>query len=236
MPNDDISQAPEEAITPEEQVQETATEEVSPQEEPQTEKPLTAEEYRKIAREEAIRAAQSQMAKGENRINQRIQERFAALESNKSVLKLTDEQVVLAQEQIINEEQRAAFAPRPSGQQASGPQGQALSDGLTQQVEFVYGQIDATFKDVGVDVTANDVEYKTIETALNDPNGSLAKTIRAAAKAAEAKTVRLEAQKKNAAARVLGGGSGTSSDNAISSITDSKTLYKLGEKKVSERK
>lgn len=230
---DDISQAkPEEAITPEAEVQETDTEEVITPEEPQKEKPLTREEYRAIAREEATRAAQSHVAKGENRINQRIKEELAALEKSRGVLKLTDDQVEKARNDIVVK----AYA-EPDEPQASGLQGQPPTDEIIrQQAEFVYGQINATFKDVGTEVTPNDAEFKMIEAALNDPQGSIAKTIRATVKAAEAKAARLEAQRKNAAARVVGGGGNSSDSNDISNITDAKILYKLGEKKIGGRK
>lgn len=212
MLDDVISQAADEPITQAAEVQETTTDEVSPQSEPQKEKPLTAEEYRQIAREEATRVAQSQVAKSENRTNQRIQERFAALEANKSVLKLTDEQVQTAQDAIIKEETMKAYQPQPSGQQASSPQGQAPTDDMIrQQVEFVYGQIQTVFDEAGAEVTPNDPEYKQIEAAMSDPKGSLAKTLLAAGKAAETKAARVLAHKDTAKARVTGGGSSTNS-------------------------
>ena len=196
---DVISQAaPEEEITPE---AEGTEQEEAPV--PQTEKPLTAEDYRQIAREEAMRIAQSQVAKGENRINQQIAERFAALEVNKSVLKLTDEQVQAAQDQIIREEQVNAYAPKEA--QANGPQA-SPNEIVNRQVEFVYSQIGATFEEVGTAVTPNDAEWKTIESALNDPKGSLARTLRATNQAAEAKAARVAAQQKKAPARVTSTG------------------------------
>lgn len=209
MPDDVISQAATEPITTDAEVQETTTDEVSPQTEPQTEKPLTAEEYRQIAREEATRVAQSQVAKSENRTNQRIQERFAALDANKSVLKLTDEQVQTAQDAIIKEETMKAYQPQPSGQQASSPQQAPTDDMIRQQVEFVYGQIQAVFEEAGAEVTQNDPEYKEIEAAMSNPKGSLASTLLAASKAAEKKAARVLAQKDTAKARVTGGGSST---------------------------
>lgn len=237
MLDDVISQAADEPITPTAEVQETTTDEVSPQTEPQKEKPLTAEEYRQIAREEATRVAQSQVAKSENRTNQRIQERFAALEANKSVLKLTDEQVQTAQDAIIKEETMKAYQPQPSGQQASGPQAQAPSDDMIrQQVEFVYGQIQAAFETAGTEVTRNDPEYKEIEAAMSDPKGSLAKTLLAAGKAAESKLARVSAHKETAKARVPGGGGNSSNPNDISSINDSEQLYTIGDARIRSKK
>lgn len=217
---DEISQAaPTEEIAPEAEVQETAPAEGSAPAEPQTEKPLTPEDFRQMAREEALKVAQSQVAKSENRTNQRIQERFAALEENKGVLKLTEEQVMEAQEQIIREEQRSAFAPK--GQTANSPGGQTSSDDqIRQQVEFVYGQINDVFAEVGTEVTPNDPEFKGIDEALKNPKGSLAGTIRAANKAAEAKAARLKVQKESAKARVTGGGSTTGNAKPAASAHD----------------
>jgi len=214
MPDDVISQAATEPITTDAEVQETTTDEVSPQTEPQKEKPPTAEDYRQIAREEATKVAQSQVAKSENRTNQRIQERFAALDLTKSTLKLTDEQVQTAQDAIIKEETMAAYKPQPNGQQASSPQGQAPTDEMIrQQVDFVYGQMQDVFASEGAEVTQNDPEYKGIDDAMKDPKGSLAKTLLAASKAAASKVARLQMQKENAKARTVGGGSNTSATN-----------------------
>lgn len=227
---DDISQAlPVEEV----QVQETTPAGETPVE-PQTEKPLTLEDVRKLLRDEVTPIIQSQVAKGENRIEKRIQERFAALEENKSTLKLTDDQVAEAKRAIISEEQMNAYSP------AQSPTGEAAAPApeLEQMERFVANQIEATFQEVGVRVTPDDVdEFKTINAAWNDPNGSLAKTLIAVTKAAEAKAARLALQKQNAAARVVSGGAESTSDpNNISNITDAKTLYRMGEAKLSKRK
>lgn len=217
------------------QVQETTPAGETPVE-PQTEKPLTLEDVRKLMRDEITPIIQSQVAKGENRIEKRIQERFAALEENKSTLKLTDDQVAEAKRAIISEEQMNAYSP------AQSPTGEAAAPApeleLEQMERFVANQIEATFQEVGVRVTPDDVdEFKTINAAWNDPNGSLAKTLIAVTKAAEAKAARLALQKQNAAARVVSGGAESTSDpNNISNITDAKTLYRMGEAKLSKRK
>lgn len=230
--SNEISQAePAEVITPEAEVQETATDEVSAQTEPQTEKPLTADDYRRIAHEEATKVAQSQVAKGENRINQRIQEKFSALEESKGVLKLSEEQVQQARRDIVTD---AYVEP-----DAQTPAGAPPANGNPIQVLNSY--LGAVFEEVGVAVTANDPEFKKLQDAIDEawtidgPQG-LVKVQRAAIKAAESKLARLEAQRKNAAARVAGGGEGSTSDNNISNITDAKELYMLGEKKIGGRK
>ena len=219
MPDEISHAAPTEEIAPEAEVQETTTEEVSPPAEPPKEKPLTTDDYRQIAREEAMRIAQSQMAKGENRINQRIQERFDGLEANKGLLKLTEEQVTTAQQQIINEEQMNAFKPKANGQQASGSEAAPSEDQFRQNVSAVYAEINAVVADEGVELTENDPEFKILDKALSDPNGSYAKTILAAGKAAETKAARTKAQKENANARVTGGGGSTQTGNAKSAAS-----------------
>ena len=83
-------------------------------------------------------------------------------------------------------------------------------------------------KDVGVYVSPRDPEYARIQRELENPNGSLAKTIRAAGVAAEAKKARLQQAKQNAQARTMSGGGQTADPKDISGITDSKELYRLG--------
>jgi hypothetical protein len=204
--SDVISQAPAEPITQQDEVAENATPEVSTQEQPQTEQPPTLEAYRQIAREEATRVAQSQVAKSENRTNQRIAERFAALEANKGILKLTEDQVQTAKREIINEEQMAAFTPQES--QASTP-GQAPSNDSADFGQFVYDQIDKTFELIGTPVTTQDKEWAMIQKELDDPMGSIAKTQLAAIDASRAKATRLAEQKAKAPARVINTGSGS---------------------------
>jgi len=208
--SDLISQAPTEPIIQEEEVAETTPEqETGAPEQPQKEsKPLTAEDMRKIAIEEAKRISQSQVAKWENRMNQRITERFAALEENKSVLKLSDEQVQQAQREIISEEQMNAYVP--SKPQING-QTQAPSEETMDPGQYVSQQIDMAFQAAGgVEVTPSDKEWAMIEAQLNDPQGSLVKTQVAAIDASRAKAARLKAQQQKAPARVTGtGGEGT---------------------------
>jgi len=200
------------------------------QTEPQKETAPTLEEYRAIAREEALRAAQSQVAKGENRINQRIQEGFAALNLNKAVLGYSDEQVAQAKQKIINNAFTAEEAP------TSAPQ----APDADQAIRYMNAEIENVFAEVGTSATSADPEFKDLQAAIdqawNDPRG-LTKIIRAADKAATAKAGRIASQQKNASARVIGGGAqGTSDPNDISGITDSKELYRLGEKKFGGRK
>lgn len=245
MPELNNSQAATEEISEEAQVQETAApEETSTQTEPQTEKPLTTEDYRRIAREEATRVAQSQVAKSENRTDRRIQERFAALEANKSVLKLSDEQVLEVRRQIIEEEQMNSFA-NPNEQQSSGfrqaqPSGSEGQAPEADPIRMLNGLIGAVFQTVGTAVTANDPEHvklqKVIDKAwtINGPEG-LAMVQIAAADCAREKAARVNAQRQNAAGRVMGTSGAPTSPNDISNITDSKELYRMGEEKFNKK-
>jgi len=228
---DDISQAlPEGQL--EVEVQETTPEQET-QPEPQTEKPLTLEDVRKLLRDEVTPIIQSQVAKGENRIERRIQERFAALDQNKGALRLTDEQVATAQQEIIREEQMNAY--KPANPQTNG---EAQPDFDPNGAErFVTDQIEQVFRKHGDRVTPNDAEFKIIEAAWNDPNGSLADTLLAVNEATQKMVTRKAQQRKNADVRVVGGGGGRQTNpNDISSITDSEQLYALGEQKMRSRK
>ena len=204
---DAFSQAPAQPIIGQAEVAETTPDEGSAQEQPQTERPLTAEDYRQIAREEALRVAQSQMAKGENRINQRIAERFAALETNTGVLKLTEAQVAQAKREIVAEEQVKDFEPSP---QASG-KSQVTPPENVDAGQFVSQQIDVAFDSAGgTKVTPQDKEWATIQAQLDNPKGSLFLTQLSAVEASRAKAARLAAQQQRAPARVIStGGEGT---------------------------
>lgn len=211
--SDLISQAPTEPIIQEEEVAETTPEQEAgaPEQQQKESKPLTAEDMRKIAIEEAKRISQSQVAKWENRMNQRITERFAALEDNKSVLKLSDEQVQQAQREIISEEQMNAYAP--SKPEITG-QTQAPSEEAMDPGQYISQQIGMAFQAAGgVEVTPSDKEWAMIEQQLNDPQGSLVKTQVAAIDASRAKAARLKAQQQKAPARVTGTG-GEAAGNA----------------------
>ena len=111
-----------------------------------------------------------------------------------------------------------------------------LSPEMKTQADFIYAQLDATFATVGMNVLATDPEFKAIKAVLDDPNGSLPKLIIVAGKQAEVKAARVALQKKNAAARVLGGGESQTNSNSISGITDITTLYEMGDRAIREKK
>jgi hypothetical protein len=204
MQDETNSQAVAEPITQADEVAETTPDQGSTQAQPQTEaKPLTAEDFRQIAREEAMRVAQSQTAKSENRINQRIAERFAALDTNKGVLNLTDDQVKQAQKAIIEDEQMNAFAkPTPQAQsgQAQPPSTEPFDPG-----QFIETLKTNAFKLAGgTEVTPNDKEWAGMQAILDDPNGNPDLFVLASIDASRAKAQRLQAQQKKAPGRLAG--------------------------------
>jgi hypothetical protein len=176
----------------------------TPQTEPPTEqKPLTLDDYRRIAREEATRIAQSQVAKGESRIQKQIQERFAALEQTKSALSLSDQQVAEAKQKIVAE----AYSPPAEEPPTNPPQSQAQAD--IDPVQYMNAQIGKTFAKAGQSVTRSDPEFQALQDTINkawtDPDG-LTTIILAAHEAATAKAARLQRTTQTAAGRIIGGG------------------------------
>lgn len=145
---------------------------------------------------------------------------------------------LLTKDAPLTEQQESVLRKSIEAQVDAAPmeRSDAVPPELRAQAEFVYSQIDETFAEVGMSVGPNDKEWPPLEAALNDPRGSLAKTLRVAAKQAEEKIVRVSSQKKNAQARVVSGGLERTTDPGdISQITDSKELYRLGEKKLAEQ-
>lgn len=208
MPEPISQAAPAELVTPTSaQVPETATEPVSPQEEPPKEAPPTLEDYRKIAREEATKIAQSQVAKGETRIQKMIQEKFKALDQTKDTLGLSAEQVTQAKQKIVTDVYASQEEEPPETNQPTSP----VSD-VDQAIQYMNAQIANVYTEVGTSVSKSDPEFKalqtTVDAAWNDPNG-LVKILLAAQKAAEIKAARLQKNSQGAAARVVGGGERT---------------------------
>jgi len=165
---------------------------------------------------------QSQVAKSENRTTQRIQERLSSLdrEVKAGTINLSEDQVREAKNNIIREEQMKEFEQGPQGKPSQSPEADFES-----QMMFVNTQIDEVVRGYGVEITpADKAEFKMIEDALRDPNGSLAKTIIAAGKAAAAKADRGKSFKGNAPARTVSDGQATST---------SKPKPKTAEEKIS---
>jgi hypothetical protein len=212
MPNENSQAAPEEQVTTQgAQVPGQTTEQVSTPAEPQKERTLTLEDVQR----EATRIAQSLVAKGENRINQRIQEQFSALEMSKKALGLSDEQVAQAKQKIVTDAFTAS-EPETTGEQPGNPP--AVS--VDQAIQYLNDQITAVFDVEGTTVNPSDPESKIIQEAMdrswNDRNG-LAIILGAARKAATTKAQREASQKETAASRVIsGGGNGPGEQSAAS--------------------
>lgn len=202
MPEELSQAAPTGQVIPEgEEVLGQATEQVSAQEEPQTEQPLTLDNVRELIRNEATRIAQSQVAKGENRINARIQEQFKALDMNKSVLGLSDDQVAQARQKIVTD---AYVSDQEQDVTQTGVHPQA--EDMTPD-QFLTSELTELFKEHEVKFTPelmNELQ-PVIDAAFTDPRG-LSKIIRAAEKLATREAERKVSLQEKAQARVVGGG------------------------------
>lgn len=207
MQPDNSQAAPQEPVTPSSaQGSEPITPtQVNPPTEPQTETPPTLEDYRKIAREEATRIAQSQVAKGETRIQKLITDKFAALEQTKDTLGLSADQVAQAKQKIVTE----AYSSPPSGEPPTTQAEPPASSDADQAIQFMNAQIANVFEEVGTSVIKSDPEFaeiqKVVDASWNDPKG-LSKILLAANKAATTKAARLQSQQGTAAARITAGG------------------------------
>lgn len=222
---DDLSQAPTEPIPQAEEVAENAPEQGSTQQQPQPEKPLTRDDVLALMREVIPQAVQpliqSQVAKGENRINQRIAERFAALDREKGTLNLSDEQVTQARKAIIEDEQMKTFAPQPP-QNAQGGEADTQSPEPMDAGQFIDSLKTRAFQLAGgPEVTPNDKEWAKIQAELDNPQGNPDLFVLAAVDASREKAQRLAAQKQKAPARVTGtGGESTPGDAPAKSSDD----------------
>ena len=184
---------------------------VTEQQSQEQQKPLTLQDVERIAEERATRIAQSLVNKAEYRISQRAQEQIKALELNKSVLGLDDQQVQQSKQKIIMDELTAQ--PQPS----EPPSPQPVSQGQ-QAGDVVAAFVNDIFEEVGTQVNQNDPEWKELQDVLdksyNDQKGAI-KVARAATKAAETKAARIAANQQNADARVSTGGSGAAGNNTL---------------------
>jgi hypothetical protein len=208
MPEPTSQAAQPEPVTPEgAQVPEfTPTQGGTQPQEPQKETPLTTEQIaaiEKIADQRATRIAQSQVAKGETRIQRLIQDKFTALETTRGTLGLSEEQVAQAKQKIVTEAYSSTEEPPTA--QAAPP----ASPDTDEAIQFMNAQIANVFDEVGTSITKSDPEFaelqKVIDASWSDPKG-LTKILRAADKAATTKAARLQSQQQTAAARVTTGG------------------------------
>lgn len=162
--------------------------------------------YRKIAREEAARVAQSFTDKASSRIMQQVQEQIAALEMSAGALGLSAEQVEKAKQRIVVDAMTAK-----QGTQASVP-GQPADEGQYQQnVHPILAQAIGMMEAEGMSIDEGDPEFeKFIRPLLGEPNPD-ARLLRATGKALDAKAARLAAARESAVARAgsgAGGGGG----------------------------
>lgn len=174
------------ASTPEQPTQETI-------------KPMTLEQYREIAREEATRAAQSLVDKAEHRISRRAQEQINALELTKGTLGLSDEDVTKARQQIVLND----LSTKPA--EPSSPATQTQTSAQT-ETDPVIAETLEVFKQEGITIETSDPEYKPLDAILRDPNGNIHKYRRELFRQIEAKRVRVATNAQQAAARVISGG------------------------------
>lgn len=170
--------------------------------EQQTEKPLTAEEYRQIAREEAIKAAQSFTDKAERRISEKAQAQIDALKINQEVLGLSNEEMEAATTKIVVNDIKEPRQAAPAST-APAPQAKAQQEELHPAVAAILEINTAE----GMEVAETDPEWeKYIKSVWNDPNGTLPQLRRQYYKAIDSKRERMQTQQQQGQARVVSGG------------------------------
>lgn len=197
-------------------------------------KPLTKAEIENLITEQATRIAQSMVDKAESRISRKAQEQIKAVELSRSTLGLTDEQVMQAKQRILiddmtsTQSEQASFT-NPQRNTAQNQQAEQQSE----QLHPVIQETLDTFEAEGISINDDDPEYAALEAILREPEPNIFKYRQALYKQIEAKRNRITTNDANAAARVIGGGQTNTPDpNDIRNITDSKTLYKMGAKKI----
>jgi len=190
--------------------------------EPQKETPLTLDQIRAIVREEATSIAQSQVAKGENRIQRYIQQQLTAIQQTKDLFGLSEQQVREAQDKVI----RDAYTQQTEAGQPTAQQHQQQPE-MHPAIEAALSLMEAQ----GIIVEEGDPEFESIRPLLQagDYRNLIATTKQAMAQ----KTLRLQSRKGKATVRAPGGAGGTpETDTDISNITDSKDLYRIGSRQV----
>ena len=199
----------------------------SQQPETPKEQPLTAEQYREIARQEAMRIAQSQVAKGEHRIQQYIQQQVAALKQAQPYTGMSDQQVQDAAQKIAIDALTNPNLPE-FGQTQQPPY---------LQEPVMHPTIDAAIQMMrsnGTIVEEGDPEFQTIAPIL--ASGDFSRLIEVTNAAMKAKTLRLQSRKEKATVRTPSGAPGNPTDvNDISQINDSEQLYELGDRRMRKR-
>ncbi len=175
----------------------------------QEQKGLSTEEYRAIAREEAVRAAQSLVDKAEARISKKAQEQIAAIDLSRQSLGLSDEQVEQAKQKVIYQD---LTTPRQQ-EQASTPQATQRTEAPT-EIDPVIAETLEIYAAEGIAIETSDPEYKALDAILNDPNGNIHKYRKEVFKQIDIKRQRVAANSQNAQARVVSGGQAQTNDEA----------------------
>jgi hypothetical protein len=198
----------------------SATDKPSGQPVPETPKEptISVEEIRKIAREESLRASQSLTDKAEDRIKKHLETLHAAN------VKVTPDQEQGLRSTITKEvmdEARSGLASSQPAPASDNPVMQFVSGIMTEE---------------GVQIEDADPELGDVTKALSDPKATQHSIHKAMTKAIDTKRERLSASNEKANLRVPGvGGTSVSSDD-ISGITDSATLYEMGEERIRKGK
>lgn len=178
----------------------------------QTERPLTAEEYRQIAREEAVRAAQSFTDKAERRISEKAQAQIDALKINQEVLGLSTEEMDAATTKIVVNDIKEPRQAAPAS--TATPQAKAQQEELHPAVAAILEINEVE----GMEVAETDPEWeKYIKSVWNDPNGTVPQLRRQYYKAIDSKRERMQTQQQQGQARVVSGG------NQNTNATEAKT-------------
>lgn len=165
--------------------------------------------YRRIAREEAARVAQSFTDKASNRIMQQVQEQIAALEISAGALGLSAEQVDEAKQKIVMK----AITAKPQGTQASDS-GQPDARGQYQQgLHPVVAQAVAMMEAEQMSIDEGEPEFEQYIKPLLSSGAPDARLLRATSKALDAKAERLAKQRDAAAARAASGAGGGGQPN-----------------------
>ena len=185
---------------------------------PETPKePLSAEDVRRIARDEYLRTQQSLKDKAEDRMKKHL----ATLET--ANVKVTPEQEQGLRSTItkeVMEEARGPASPQP------------VPTATYPVMEFV-GGIQA---EEGVQILDGDPELGDVTKALQDPRATQHTIHKAMTKAIDAKRERQKTSEDKANLRVPGGGGASVSSDDISTITDSAKLYEIGEERIRKGK
>ena len=155
---------------------------------------VTKEELEK-ATAEIIRRVQQSNKDRQKQVN-------SELDAIKNRLSGTGVQLSQEQEQAL----RGKISDDLDGNPEADVPASTTTPEIQAQIDYVFSQIEDAFSVVGQKVTENDPEWKQVEAALNDPKGSLGKTISAATQAAALKKQRTQARQAGAEARVTGAG------------------------------